>query len=76
MVGKINIVVEEPAQAFDPTLEEGWEKSEVETLKDVLRESRSHVLDAGHLSPRCEYHGECRCGRDDLLQRIEAVLGE
>jgi hypothetical protein len=51
-------------------------RSEGVGLRALLRECQSHILAAGHLSPRCEYHGVCRCDRDDLLQRIDAALGD
>lgn len=51
-------------------------RAESEARGELLRACRDHIWAAGHLSPRCEYHGECRCDMDDLLQRIDDALGE
>jgi hypothetical protein len=54
-------------------------RAENERLRELVRECRAHIKDAGHLSPSCEHFGVCElnaCGMDDLLQRIEAELGE
>lgn len=40
----------------------------------VLTECRDHILCAGHLSPRCEYHGVCRCDMEALVRRIDHLL--
>lgn len=64
-----------------PNRERELEKTlaDLDDTRALLPECRAHIAAAGHLPARCEYSGPCEinaCGRDDLLQRIDAALGE
>lgn len=64
-----------------PNRERELEKTlaDLDDTRALLSECRAHIEDAGHLSACCEYSGICEinaCGRDDLLQRIDAALVE
>lgn len=71
MVGKVNIVVEQPAAAFDPTLEEGGEP-QIAEREALLRECLS-------VMGRAMQEDWDRFVLDDLhslRQRIAAALGQ
>jgi hypothetical protein len=50
-------------------------RSENDRLRALVRESKDFMKDE-HQSPRCDYFKVCHCGLDDLMQRLDAALGE